>query len=415
MSDVIQLQLFEFRGRLYAHGETRLTWREIAQADQTCPITPISTQRVTPYPSRQRHRGWGGETAPRKFTSKQARLLREGGAVLEYLGRKNTRFVTLTLPGSTFEALDALERHNAEAANAFNQYLRRHLGTGTALYEYCWEYQQRGALHLHYAIYVPENLEHKFSQEAIRKVWRQILINISRKSGVDLFAIAGGGTWRFVPYFPRVDVQACRKSVGAYLAKYTSKKAREKANSKQSGPAKWSNVSRALRELAAQRRQTVSVVVASKEEARALISAAAKQLRFDATARVVHPLSKEDIGRVFWTKFELAQSEFRKVETLVEEKKRERKRIGTRQTRHGQGVAGIPCPVGVERRKDSDHNRRHSEGFEARGNLDEPRRKRFVGLQSSLIRAHRRQSAADCAANVSRASASNYWSRRLEG
>lgn len=344
--DPNQLKLYVVRGQLYAQGEIRLTWREIAKSS-SCPIAPNSTETDRRYPSSDRsvRNGWGIAPVPRAFTGKQARLLKEGGAVLESLGRENIRFVTLTLSGSTREAMEALEAYNAYAANLFNQYLRRHLNP--AIYEYCWEYQARGALHLHYAIYVPKGLEHKFTEDAIRDVWRAILIKISFKSQTDLFAIEGGGTWRYVPHMPRVDVQVCNKSVGGYMAKYTK---RARMTSKRAhGPAQWSNVSKALRQLIEQHRQSVTVTVSTKEEAIELIEKATSRVFAAKTAPIVHPVTREQIGRVFWNSAESGREQFGTVEKILKTapnaiENRRRKVVVTLKARNGGIKRGLQDP-----------------------------------------------------------------------
>jgi hypothetical protein len=186
-----------------------------------------------------------------------AHTLREGCAVLEQRYGMEVAFMTLTLPGSTRESMDTFARHSSDIWNAFMQRLRtfRHGEAGRKLdvvertqnkYEgaaidYCgvWEYQSRGALHLHIAIGLPDPFFYEWLHDNHQRLWVQVLETYSKKTGVDLFASADGYTWRDTPNVTRTECAKVYKSVGRYISKYVSKDASRKVEVEYEPPHRW--------------------------------------------------------------------------------------------------------------------------------------------------------------------------------
>jgi hypothetical protein len=89
---------------------------------------------------------------------------------------------------------------------------------------YCWEWQKRGALHIHVAIYANSITKRNDIFNGIRMKWITLLEEVSDRSGVDLFKKSGGrGTWRGHYDKIRATAEWVKKSVAAYLGKYLSK------------------------------------------------------------------------------------------------------------------------------------------------------------------------------------------------
>jgi hypothetical protein len=89
---------------------------------------------------------------------------------------------------------------------------------------YCWEWQRRGALHIHIAVYVKAIDKRNTIFNGLRMKWITLLEDVSERSGVDLFKRAGGrGTWRGCYDKIRARAEWVRKSVASYLGKYLSK------------------------------------------------------------------------------------------------------------------------------------------------------------------------------------------------
>lgn len=89
---------------------------------------------------------------------------------------------------------------------------------------YCWEWQKRGALHLHLAAWFPSPDARARLHRGLRGEWIRLLLAVNERSGVDLFARAGGrGTWLDCLDKVRARAEWVRKSVAKYLGKYLSK------------------------------------------------------------------------------------------------------------------------------------------------------------------------------------------------
>ena len=182
---------------------------------------------------------------PMKLTRYASHTVREACSIIEAEFANDCYFVTLTLPGSTDEALATAADCASDMLNAFMQRMRVNLGSQESGLYACgvWEYQKRGALHFHLLIglrdrSLVENLEGNH-----QRWWRKVLLHYSEKTGVDLFARKEGGTWRNSVRMPRTEVAKVRKSVSRYMSKYLAKSAREIVKEGWYPPAAWHYVS----------------------------------------------------------------------------------------------------------------------------------------------------------------------------
>lgn len=173
-------------------------------------------------------------------------IQRCGGALDATVKKEDIIFLTGTLPGSTDAAFRCIAMFSSYLVDALKSWIaKRHKSTYSF---YVWEWQKRGALHLHYAVHIPdrniaEKLIHDFKEE-----WTRLLFNISQKSGVDVFEKKHGGSWKNYPSMVQTIAQRVNKSVSAYLAKYCGKD----CNRKHPGfyaPVRWWGCSRPLLEL----------------------------------------------------------------------------------------------------------------------------------------------------------------------
>jgi hypothetical protein len=158
------------------------------------------------------------------FGSKQGQKIREAGAAIDLLKAKKggaARIVTLTLVGDTPEAFEALAANSGYIVNRLFQIVRRH-GGDCKNWFFVWEFQKRGALHLHICLWheVP-NLAAKLGAKLVQ-AWHKILKDIEIESGIDMFVrrdLRG--------YTPRQKWQSrnepMRKSAGGYFSKYATK------------------------------------------------------------------------------------------------------------------------------------------------------------------------------------------------
>lgn len=177
-----------------------------------------------PEPVSKQKPGHGGDPKPTKFGNNARRTLLRAGGALELLhgGAKRVLFLTGTLPGSTDTAMDAIARYSSYIVDRLKTWLYDNGGSSYAMY--VWERQKRGALHLHYAVYIDESQDGRRIYHGFKGYWYKLLCAVSTKSGVDLFAKKRGGSWKSNPKVVQAKAVWCNRSVAAYLSKYLGKR-----------------------------------------------------------------------------------------------------------------------------------------------------------------------------------------------
>lgn len=167
--------------------------------------------------------GYGKTPKIKYFGRKAGQKIRETGGVIDRLcdgSPERCRVVTLTLPSSDQRAYRAISDYSGYAVNRLFQVVRRDYQN--AHWFYVYEHQKRGALHLHICVY-DENPD--ISREIGVKLcekWRDILVDISAKVGVNLLHSKGFGRECLLSDM-QLDNQPMRKGCGAYFSKYASK------------------------------------------------------------------------------------------------------------------------------------------------------------------------------------------------
>lgn len=174
-------------------------------------------------------------------------ILRAGGAIDQDFAPEETVFLTGTLPGGTRDAFWAIAAYSSYLVDRLKSWINKYVKTVHSFY--VWEYQKRGALHLHYAFVCSNPDARKKICERFKMQWYRLLNQISEKSGIDCFERAIGGTWKHVPAKLQAYAQTVRKSVAAYLSKYCSKTADSIVDGRGFAPVRWWGVSRPLLEL----------------------------------------------------------------------------------------------------------------------------------------------------------------------
>lgn len=234
------------------------------------------------------------------------RSIREGCAVMEQKYGKSIAFLTLTLPGSTKEALETFAQHSSEILDAYFQRVRKHFRTSydeiedDRVIDYVgpWEPQQRGALHLHVAVGMYDEAMFAELLKMHKRWWCKLLKTYSEKTGVDLFKRAQGGSWRNKWRYVQTDCVMVQKSVKRYMSKYMTKGHRSVEALPFSTPKRWWVMSRELRrEVIAQRRSDV-FMVDDFEDAVADVAAAMECIRGEtqATFAMENPFNGEIVG-----------------------------------------------------------------------------------------------------------------------
>lgn len=191
--------------------------------------------------------GWGFAAKPTSFTRNARHRLLEAGAVIDNEFGKNCYEVTLTLPGSGDKAYQTLANWTGWMCDRLLRNVRRN--TVTSHWFYVWEWQKRGALHLHFAIAGSDMTEVKKVAQGLEYMWFELLLELEQKTGVELFRKNRNITWRNKPEKWQSHVFPINKSVAAYFSKYAGKSAN---NQSKHGckffPARWWGSSRAIKQ-----------------------------------------------------------------------------------------------------------------------------------------------------------------------
>jgi len=168
---------------------------------------------------------------------KTGRQLRERMAACEReYDRRNLWFLTLTLPGGCKKTFKELAKYSAWIIDRLNRQFKRFFAGENFIRCSVWEYQRRGALHLH-VLLASDCIHAKPLSEFRMKMargWHRILTDLGRRTGCRPFMSRNGLDRTFEEiwainkgkYFVNCDV--VRKSVVAYLSSYLSESNHEK-------------------------------------------------------------------------------------------------------------------------------------------------------------------------------------------
>lgn len=171
-------------------------------------------------------------------------------------------FFTGTLPGSGSEQFEAIARWSSWIVHRLKAWIARRVDA--KLDFYAWELQKRGALHLHYALHVPDDAARFEIRTQIKNEWIRLLDSVSGFTGVDLYHNSHRGfSHRSNTDLVQADCQEVEKSVGAYLGKYLSKGSRGKNSTDVFHPCRWYGVSRPLRAYEESLRRSITLTFPS--------------------------------------------------------------------------------------------------------------------------------------------------------
>jgi hypothetical protein len=186
---------------------------------------------------------------PTTFGLNAKRQLIRSGAALESVATPDECvFLTGTLPGSTPAAYESIAAYSGYIVNNLKSWIAKYV---TAKLDfYCWEYQRRGALHLHYCVHIPAGADRDRIVGGFRDWWINTLHSIGERASVDMFRKNSSKTWLSDTSKVRAVAEICRKSPARYLAKYLSKSAAPARGSARAfTPSRWWGTSRPLKAL----------------------------------------------------------------------------------------------------------------------------------------------------------------------
>lgn len=230
--------------------------------------------------------GFGSLSLSRKFTKLAKRRLKEYGSAIDQGSLENCIFLTGTLPGSTVAAKKALASWSSWLTSRLAQWFRDRYPEAT--FFGVWEYQKRGALHLHVCVRVLDKRDARDLKSVWKTRWIRLLDGVSRRTGIDLFEREQGDSWQRARWVVKTDAQTVERSVARYLAKYCSKTADKRRRAAAFPPGSWWFASASLREFCKQQRIEVTVSSLSLNDGHKLFASVGAELV--AIASVSYPV-----------------------------------------------------------------------------------------------------------------------------
>lgn len=161
---------------------------------------------------------------PKSFTRASGQKLRECGAAIDIACNGDVSLcheVTLTLPANHESAYFALAASSGYVINRLFQPLRRNY-VDSVLWFFVWEYQKRGALHLHICIYHPDREVGALIARELIEQWHKILCDLSERCNTDMF-LSKHGDRCYIRQLHQHHTAPIRKAVGSYFSKYAGK------------------------------------------------------------------------------------------------------------------------------------------------------------------------------------------------
>lgn len=201
---------------------------------------------------------------PTVFGLNAKRVMVRSGAAMEKSVNDPSEclFLTGTLPGSEDMAFYALAAWSGHVVNRLKAWIAHHVRA--KLDFYCWEYQKRGALHLHYCVHIPDAAKRSFIQSGFHAWWVGILHDVGDRENVDLFRKNKHYSHRSDTSKVRAVAEVCRKSPARYLAKYLSKSAvKMKGKARFFSPSRWWGTSRPLKNCLASLSTKTELIIGS--------------------------------------------------------------------------------------------------------------------------------------------------------
>lgn len=190
-------------------------------------------------------------------------ILRCGGVLDEVVkDPKHIVFLTGTIPNGYDDGRITASAYSSWLVQTLKRWVNKYVQS--QLDFYVWEYQKRGALHLHYCVYVPCDSSRDKILRRFHTEWVRILLRLSSATGVDMCYSSPRGTNKGKTDDIQAYAQEIRTTAAAYLAKYCSKEASAVVSRDKRvlyPPTRWWGCSRPL--LAELRKRTSEIEVLS--------------------------------------------------------------------------------------------------------------------------------------------------------
>jgi hypothetical protein len=134
---------------------------------------------------------------------------------------ERSREVTLTLPANRGEAFKVLADRSGYVVNRLFQPIRNKYGDECHWF-FVWEYQKRGALHMHVCIFHKDVEICEVIADKLINQWHQILCDVSEVTGICMFTDRTGKACT-IRQNHQNHTAPIQKTVGAYFSKYAGK------------------------------------------------------------------------------------------------------------------------------------------------------------------------------------------------
>ena len=179
---------------------------------------------------------------PRWALSRRGRnqILRAGACFEKGLDTERL-LLTGTLPGSTVAAFRVLAQNSTVITKRLTNWITRRVPKCSWIY--VWEFQGRGALHLHLVLECRPEAAAYFKAH-FKDEWNKLLRDVSSESKTDLFAKTSH--YSHSPRKTQADVTVCDREPSRYISKYLSKKATNSKGFSRFPPKTWYRISRNL-------------------------------------------------------------------------------------------------------------------------------------------------------------------------
>jgi len=196
--------------------------------------------------------GYGRKPRLTEFSLYGRRKIVRAGALIGLEDKRHsTLFLTGTLPGGTDEALTAISEYSAWIVHELLTHLPRmaRVGVNDCKFIWVWEWQKRGALHLHAVCEFPSRDAAERVYDGFKDLWIRILETVGRKALCDIASRKDAGTNAGNYDIWRTRAEWARKNPSRYLAKYVAKTKRSSKFCEEFPPTRWYGISRHLHDL----------------------------------------------------------------------------------------------------------------------------------------------------------------------
>lgn len=167
-------------------------------------------------------------------------ILRAGSCFSKAEGTERL-LLTGTLPGSTQAAFRAIAQNSTSITKKLTNWINYH--EPSAKWIYTWEFQGRGALHLHLVCEVSGDAI-QYIKDNFKNQWIRLIDAVGRNTQTDMYQRTS--SYSHKKEITQADVTVCEREPSRYISKYISKSKTSAHGFWRFPPRQWYQVSRSL-------------------------------------------------------------------------------------------------------------------------------------------------------------------------